>query len=68
MWILILCKKLLKLSVKDNGPLLAKESLRKCGITLIIEPHFSKTYLDGATILTNKDNPIIGLTLRHDRL
>jgi len=35
---------------------------------LVIEYNFPKTYLDGATILTNKDNPVIGLTLRHDRL
>ena len=34
----------------------------------MIEPHFSKTYLDGAAILVNKENPVIGLTLRHDRL
>jgi HTH-type transcriptional regulator/antitoxin HigA len=42
--------------------------LKKYGIILVIEPHFSKTYLDGATILINKDNPVIGLTLRYDRL
>jgi len=59
---------LAKLSVKDNGPILAQEYLRKHGITLVIEPHFSKTYLDGATILINKDSPVIGLTLRYDRL
>jgi HTH-type transcriptional regulator/antitoxin HigA len=47
---------------------LAREYLEKHGITLVIEPHFSKTYLDGAAILINKDNPIIGLTLRYDRL
>ena len=61
-------QELAKLSVKDNGPILAQEYLKKHGIILVIEPHFSKTYLDGATILINKDNPIIGLTLRHDRL
>jgi len=61
-------QRLAKLSVKDNSPVLAKEYLRKYGITLIIEPHLSKTYLDGATILINKDNPVIGLTLRYDRL
>jgi HTH-type transcriptional regulator/antitoxin HigA len=61
-------QKLAKLSIEDNGPVLAQEYLRKQGIVLVIEPHFSKTYLDGATILINKDNPIIGLTLRYDRL
>lgn len=59
---------LLKLSVEKNGPLLTQKYLAKHGIILVIEPHFSKTYLDGATLLISKENPIIGLTLRHDRL
>lgn len=61
-------QELVKLSTKENGPVLAQEYLKKYGIILVIEPHFSKTYLDGATILVNKDNPIIGLTLRYDRV
>ena len=65
---LIFMRELAKLSVKGDGPLKAQEYLKKYGIILIIEPHFSKTYLDGASILVNKDNPVIGLTLRYDRL
>jgi len=61
-------QELVKLSVKENSPILAQEYLKKHGIILVIEPHFSKTYLDGATILINKNNPVIGLTLRYDRL
>ncbi|MDP3014915.1 MAG: ImmA/IrrE family metallo-endopeptidase [bacterium] len=61
-------QELVKLSAKENSPILAQEYLKKYGIVLVIEPHFSKTYLDGAAILVNKDNPIIGLTLRYDRL
>jgi HTH-type transcriptional regulator/antitoxin HigA len=61
-------QKLAKLSVKDNGPILAQEYLKEHGIVLVIEQHFAKTYLDGATILMDKDNPVIGLTLRYDRL
>lgn len=61
-------QELVKLSVKENSPILAQEYLKKYGIILVVEPHFSKTYLDGATILVNKDNPVIGLTLRYDRL
>ncbi|PIQ68473.1 MAG: plasmid stabilization protein [Candidatus Taylorbacteria bacterium CG11_big_fil_rev_8_21_14_0_20_46_11] len=61
-------QELVKLSVKENGPILAQEYLKKYGIILVIEPHFSKTYLDGAAILVNKDNPIVGLTLRYDRV
>ena len=61
-------QELAKLSVKSNSPILAQEYLKEHGIILVIEPHFSKTYLDGAAILINKDNPVIGLTLRYDRL
>ncbi len=61
-------QELAKLSVKKNSPILAQEYLKKYGIILVVEPHFPKTRLDGATILINKDNPVIGLTLRYDRL
>lgn len=61
-------KELAKLSVKEKGPILAQEYLKKYGIILVIEPHFPKTYLDGATILLDKKNPVVGLTLRYDRL
>ena len=61
-------QKLAKLSAEDNGPILAQEYLKERGILLVLEPHFPKTYLDGAAILINKDNPVIGLTLRYDRL
>lgn len=61
-------QELAKLSVKENSPILVQEYLKKYGIILVIEPHFSKTYLDGAAILINKNNPVIGLTLRYDRL
>ena len=60
-------KKLIQLSTKNNSPFLAQDFLKKHGIILVIEPHFPKTYLDGAAIMTN-DGPIIGLTLRYDRL
>lgn len=61
-------KDIVQLSTKEKSPILAQEFLKKHGITLIIEPHFSKTYLDGAVILINKKNPVIGMTLRYDRL
>jgi HTH-type transcriptional regulator/antitoxin HigA len=58
---------LTKLSRFEQGPRLAQEFLADLGINLIIEPHFKKTYLDGAAMLDG-DIPIIALTLRHDRL
>lgn len=56
------------LSLLDHGPLAAKELLLKSGIVLIIEPHLEKTKLDGAALLLRGKVPVIGLTLRHDRL
>jgi HTH-type transcriptional regulator / antitoxin HigA len=61
-------QKVAKLSIEDDGPLLVQKVLKEHGIILVIEPCFPKTRLDGAVLLMNKDNPIIGLTLRHDRL
>ena len=37
------------------------------GISLVIEPHFKGTYLDGAAMLDG-GRPIVAMTLRHDRL
>ncbi|MDR3575995.1 MAG: XRE family transcriptional regulator [Anaerolineaceae bacterium] len=59
--------KFVKLSKLPDGPLQAKEMLQNAGIALIIEPHLPKTYLDGAALLCG-DFPVIGMTLRHDRL
>ena len=61
-------RNLVKLSTKENGPVLACEELRKIGIKVVMERHLPKTYLDGAAILTEKNNPVIGITLRYDRL
>lgn len=58
---------LVKLSRFEQGPLLAKEFLSRHGIALVVEKHFQKTYLDGVALMDN-GIPIIGLTLRHDRL
>jgi HTH-type transcriptional regulator / antitoxin HigA len=64
----IFMQELVKLSIQEKNPLRAQEYLKEHGIILVVEPHFAKTYLDGATILSDKDHPIIGLTLRFDRL
>jgi HTH-type transcriptional regulator/antitoxin HigA len=60
-------RELAKLSAFDEGPKLAKEYLARHGITLVIEGHFKRTFLDGAAMLDN-DRPIVALTLRHDRI
>jgi HTH-type transcriptional regulator/antitoxin HigA len=57
-----------QLSWSESGPRLAEEFLSAHGIPLIIEPHLSHTHLDGAAIMQGLDRPIIGMTIRHDRL
>ena len=56
------------LSVFDQGPKLAQEFLKKHGIMLVVVPHLDKTYLDGAAFLTEDGQPVVGLTLRYDRI
>lgn len=61
-------KELARLSLSKEGPRLAVEFLKALGISLIIEPHLSGTYLDGAAIFDDPEKPTIGMTIRHDRL
>lgn len=56
------------LSALKDGPRLACEALEEKGIAVIIEPRLDHTYLDGAALLDPQGRPVIGLTLRHDRL
>ncbi|MFB2730081.1 transcriptional regulator [Shewanella mangrovisoli] len=58
----------LKLSRLENGPLLAKEELANNGIHLVFQEHLPKTYLDGAAMWGVDGNPVIGMTIRYDRL
>ena len=51
-----------------NGPQRAVKYLKQAGIRLIIEAHLPQTYLDGAAFLLPDGSPVIGLTLRCDRL
>jgi len=61
-------KELAQLSRFDAGPSLAIEQLEKSGIAVVIEPALKGTLLDGAALKDADGTPIIGLTLRYDRL
>lgn len=61
-------RELAQLSRFNEGPLLARQWLNEKGIILIIEPHLKGTLLDGAALKDKDGTPIIGLTLRYDRL
>lgn len=53
---------------EKNGPKKAIEKLKDDGIIVVIEPALTGAKIDGICILENKANPIIGLSLRYDRL
>lgn len=59
---------LTRLSVFAQGPLLAREHLEKHGVALVVEPALGRTYLDGTAILSESGAPVVGLTLRYDRI
>ncbi|MCZ7665202.1 MAG: ImmA/IrrE family metallo-endopeptidase [Thermoleophilia bacterium] len=61
-------RELVRLSAFDEGPRLAREFLRKSGIHLLVERHLPHTHLDGMATVNGNGTPVIGLTLRHDRI
>ena len=61
-------EQVVQLSGFEDGPRLARELLAKHGIALVIVPHLPRTYLDGAALRLGDGRPVIGLTLRYDRI
>lgn len=61
-------KELAQLSWFDNGPQLAVEFLEKHGIAVVFEAHLKGTVLDGAAFKDDGGRPVIGMTLRFNRL
>jgi HTH-type transcriptional regulator/antitoxin HigA len=57
-----------RLSWSETGPRLVQEFLAEKGIALVILPHYPQTKLDGAAMRDQEGAPVIGLTIRHDRL
>ena len=60
--------KLARLSCVDNWEKQVIGYLHDLGIRLVIESHLPNTYLDGAAFLLPDGSPVIGMTLRYDRL
>lgn len=63
-----LMRKVAKLSPPTDGPSRAVQFLRDQGIAVEIVPHLPRTHLDGAAMKSNDGRPVIGLTLRYDRI
>lgn len=61
-------RELARLSSAEEGPLLARDFLYERGISLIVEPHLPRTHLDGAAMNAWIGRPVIGLSLRYDRI
>ena len=61
-------KTVARLSWSEDAPRLAREFLAKHGIPLVIVQHLPKTYLDGAALRLGDGRPVVGLTLRYDRI
>ncbi|MDE0461021.1 MAG: ImmA/IrrE family metallo-endopeptidase [Caldilineaceae bacterium] len=57
-----------QLSVHEDGPRRARQRLAEHGIALVIERHLPRTHLDGAALCLLDGRPVIGLTLRYDRI
>ncbi len=61
-------RKLAELSEHTDGPQRAVALLRERGVAVVFEEHLQKTHLDGASMLLDDAVPVIGMTLRADRL
>lgn len=59
---------LVALTRRKDGPKRAQILLLSKGIILVTEKQLSGTYLDGGAMLDRDGRPVIGLTLRFDRL
>jgi HTH-type transcriptional regulator / antitoxin HigA len=66
-WDVSWLKELVRLSAEEDGPARARSLLEERGIILIVEPQIVGMNVDGAAFLVD-ETPVIGLTLRHDRL
>ncbi len=57
-----------QLSPHDDGPIRARALLNEHGIGLEVVRHLPRTHLDGAALRMGDGRPVIGLTLRYDRI
>jgi len=61
-------RKVVGLSVLDDGPVQAGRFLAKSGIALVILNYLPGIHLDGAAMVGLSGKPVVAVTLRHDRL
>lgn len=61
-------KSLVQLSLEANPFENIRKELSAKGIHLVYLPHLEKTYLDGAALKNDKNEPVIGITLRFSNI
>jgi len=57
-----------RLSCLEHGPIIAIDYLRRSGISVIVEPQLRGSGIDGASFVRGDGTPVIGLTIRYNRL
>ena len=57
-----------QLSMSEDGPRQARDFLIHHGIGFEFVPHLPRTHLDGAALRLRDGSPVVGLTLRYDRI
>ena len=57
-----------RMSVREDGPIRASHLLARHGVAVEYVRHLPRTYLDGAALSLREGRPVIGLTLRYDRV
>ena len=61
-------RQIARLSRWADGPRQARDLLAQHGIVLRVLAHLPRTYLDGAALWASGGWPVIGITLRYDRI
>ena len=57
-----------QLSTSEDGPRQARDFLAQHGIGFEYVPHLPRTHLDGAALRLQNRTPVVGMTLRYDRI
>ena len=63
-----LLRQIAQMSVLEDGPNEARTLLVRHGVEVEYVRHLPRTHLDGAALILSTGRPVIGLTLRYDRI
>ena len=61
-------RQIAQMSLLEDGPIQARRFLAQHGIGLEYVTHLPRTHLDGAALWLRDGRPVIGMTLRYDRI